>query len=78
MCFYEKWRDELDYRQRELATSKNRLQAEALAKLEGLADSLDADSVAERELIKIQHQIVNLQNRFSRLVYLSGEVYSND
>lgn len=68
----------MNYRQRELATDFLKLQAEALSKLEGLQEITDADSVAQNELIKIQHQVVNLQNRFSRLVYLSGEVYGNE
>jgi len=64
--------------QRAYATDFLKLQAEALSKLEALLGTVDADAVAQQELCKIQHEIVNLQNRFSRLVYLSGEVTSNE
>lgn len=70
--------DDLNHLQRGYCTDFLKHQTEAVSKLEGLQETLDADSVAERELIKIQHELINLQNRFSRLVYLSGEVYSNE
>lgn len=68
----------MNHLQRSYCTDFLKLQAESLSKLEGLQETTDADSVAQAELIKIQHQLVNLQHRFSRLVYLSGEVYSNE
>lgn len=68
----------MNHLQRSYATDFLKLQANAISKLEGLMGTVDAESVAESELIKIQHELVNLQNRFSRLVYLSGEVYSNE
>lgn len=63
----------MNYRQRENATKFLAAQAEALNQLEALLEKVNSEP-ARNQLVKIQHEMVNLQNRFSRLVYISGEV----
>lgn len=63
----------MNYLQREYATKFLALQADALAQLEALLATVNSE-VATAQLVKMQHDIVNLQNKFLRLVYLTGEV----
>jgi hypothetical protein len=63
----------INYRQREHVTKFLKLQSEALAESEALLEQTKSQE-ARDELCKIQHGMVNLQNRFTRLVYLTGEV----
>ncbi len=57
---------------REHVTKCLKAQADVLTELEAIFTETDSE-VAANELIKLQHEQVNLQNRFSRLMFLSGE-----
>jgi hypothetical protein len=63
-----------DYRMREHTTNYLKQQAEALSQLEAIFNEAESDKL-KNELVKIQHLQINLQNRFTRLMYLSGEAY---
>ncbi len=64
----------MDYKQRGNVTEILACQAKILQTLEVLLENIDADTVARMQLIKLQSDQVHWQNRFLRLVYLSGEV----
>jgi len=64
----------MEYRMREHVTDYLKLQAASLAQLEAIFNESESD-VLKNKIVKIQHEQVNLQNRFTRLLYLSGEAY---
>jgi len=64
----------MEYRMREHVTDYLKLQAAALAQLEAILDESESE-VLKNKVTQIQHEQVNLQNRFTRLLYLSGEAY---
>jgi hypothetical protein len=64
----------MEYRMREHVTDYLKLQAAALAQLEAIFNESESE-VLKNKIVKIQHEQINLQNRFTRLVYLSGEAY---
>jgi hypothetical protein len=65
----------MDYRLREHVVKFQKLQAEALAELEAMID-LNANVDGANRLIKIQADLVYLNERFTRLMYLSGDIES--
>jgi len=64
----------MEYRMREHVTDYLKLQAAALAQLEAIFNESESE-VLKNKIVKIQHLQVNLQTRFTRLMYLPGEDY---
>lgn len=65
----------MDYKQREDVTEILVYHAKLLQKLEALLEKTDYKSV-RRQLIKLQADQVHWQARFNRLVYLTGDMAS--
>ena len=61
-----------DYRLREHVTNYLKQQAEALSQLEAIFNLVESDTLKD-QIVRIQHKQVNLQNRFTRLMYLPEE-----
>lgn len=65
----------MNYQLREHVVKFEKLQAEALSELEAML-GLNTTEFGNQQLIKIQRDLVYLNERFRRLMYLSGEIAS--
>lgn len=65
----------MDYKQREDVTEVLVYHAKLLQKLEALLEKTDGE-FGRYHLIKLQADQVHWQTRFSRLVYLTGDIAS--